>query len=399
MKTFYTAIFCAVLGIPIATSAFATSDTQITDSSPFASEASAESELIAIENQQTDQNKTTANNEQFVEEQNSDSIVNNDQNQDAQNSDRENTQIINNQNNNNNNTNYTTTLNQEQIEEPAANNNIDVNKSYTNSEQLIDSEPYETQTTTTPETADNQKTIKPQILISEINWAGSEFSTADEWIELYNSSSQSVDISGWILAGCATGGEALKIAEGTTINSGDTILIANYDNNSEKTLLNISPDLITSTLSLANSNLEIFLAMPDGTVVDQYTTTGTPQFGSADPKASMERNLTTLDWQITSTNINLKSESQFGTPGKIQTTNTSTDDPDTNNDPLNENNARNTTSNTSTNSQPANNDNKDAIIDSEDDSSQTIINDTRDGNHNQKTDKNEEDLSDNNTDT
>jgi hypothetical protein len=37
------------------------------------------------------------------------------------------------------------------------------------------------------------------VVISELMWPGSTASTADEWIELYNSSDATVDLAGWTL--------------------------------------------------------------------------------------------------------------------------------------------------------------------------------------------------------
>ncbi len=156
----------------------------------------------------------------------------------------------------------------------------------------------------------------PQIYISEINWAGSELSTADEWIELYNPNSTSVDIGGWILTGAATSGDALSIEIGTYIDAVDVILISNYASGHEKTTLEIQPNLVTSSLSLPNSNLDIMLTDPNGYVVDEATTDSSPDFGSTNPKASMERNLTTLEWETATEFINLI-HNQAGTPGLV----------------------------------------------------------------------------------
>lgn len=39
----------------------------------------------------------------------------------------------------------------------------------------------------------------PKVLINEIAWMGTEHSFRDEWIELYNPSSSTIDLSGWTL--------------------------------------------------------------------------------------------------------------------------------------------------------------------------------------------------------
>ena len=159
--------------------------------------------------------------------------------------------------------------------------------------------------------------LESSIIISEINWAGSSTSNADEWIELYNTSSKAMDLSGWVLAGVASGGDALILEHGTVIESQSTLLISNYDFNPEKTTLSIQPNLTTSALALSNTELEVMLVNQDSIVIDDVLLEDTTNFGSSKPYASMERNLETLAWLTTSESINLLTEEQFGTPGIV----------------------------------------------------------------------------------
>ncbi|MDP2631971.1 MAG: lamin tail domain-containing protein [Candidatus Uhrbacteria bacterium] len=157
----------------------------------------------------------------------------------------------------------------------------------------------------------------PTIYISEINWAGSSGSTADEWIELFNPNGQSVDIGGWILTGSATSRSAISLEVGTVIPAKSTLLIANYGLGHANTTLGVTPELVTASISIINTDIEIMLATPEGIVVDEVAFPGTPEFGSTNPIASMERNLTTLEWFTSSTNTNLLDASQLGTPGAL----------------------------------------------------------------------------------
>lgn len=150
----------------------------------------------------------------------------------------------------------------------------------------------------------------PNIYISEINWAGSSLSTADEWIELFNASGQSVDLGGWVLTGAATSGNALGITEGFVAAPGSSVLIANYGLGNEKTTLAVEPNLVTTALSLSNSNLSIMLTMPDGTVVDQVS----ELVGSTNPSTSMYR-LSDGTWAASTSSANLLDANQLGTPG------------------------------------------------------------------------------------
>lgn len=155
----------------------------------------------------------------------------------------------------------------------------------------------------------------PHVFISEINWAGSEKSTADEWIELVNLGSTPVDLSQYVLTGTATSGGAIQIADGTVLAPSHTLVIANYALGDPKTTLLISPDLVTTAISLPNTSLEILFTTPQGLVLDSYTDTGTPDFGASKPVTSVERDLTTLTWHSSTANLGLSSISQFGTPG------------------------------------------------------------------------------------
>ena len=163
-----------------------------------------------------------------------------------------------------------------------------------------------------------QAASSPNVFISEVSWAGSSASQADEWIELYNADSQSVDLGGWILTGSASAGDALMLEDGTTLESGGVLLIANYEMGHENTTLDIEPDLTTAALSLSNSTLEILLTEPDGTVVDRVGDGGAPTFGSTSPMASMERDLETLEWVSATTSENLTNSEQLGTPGIVE---------------------------------------------------------------------------------
>lgn len=160
--------------------------------------------------------------------------------------------------------------------------------------------------------ASQQETTYPEVIISEINWAGSEKSSADEWIELFNTTSKSVDLSGWILTGTATSGNALELEEGTHVDASSTILISNYDKGHEKTTLTIAPSLVSSSLSLPNKMQDILLTTPEGIVIDSVFSE--MQAGSTEPPTSMERTGRN-EWEATVDSVNVESVEQRGTPG------------------------------------------------------------------------------------
>ena len=81
------------------------------------------------------------------------------------------------------------------------------------------------------------------VVFSEVAWAGSSMSNADEWIELYNTREETVDMSGWIVQGAATGGGDLTIPDTTIIQPHSTFLIANYATTHDNSALRNEPDV------------------------------------------------------------------------------------------------------------------------------------------------------------
>ncbi len=116
----------------------------------------------------------------------------------------------------------------------------------------------------------------PKATFGQINWAGSEASTADEWLELKNLSDTLIDLTGWSILGGAGVGKPLPLPTNSTIPANGTFLISNYDLGDPKTTLTIKPDVVTTAVSLSNSALDLTLIASDGTEVDHYPTT--PEF-------------------------------------------------------------------------------------------------------------------------
>ncbi len=145
----------------------------------------------------------------------------------------------------------------------------------------------------------------PSAIISEIAWAGSEKSTADEWIEIRNIGSQALDVSGWSLTGVGTSGSAITIPSASSIAAGSAYLVANYSMTDPKTALIVKPDLVTTTVSIPNSSLNVALVDATGTVVDSLVDPGAPNFGSSTTFSTMKRDLISRTWftETASTNI------------------------------------------------------------------------------------------------
>ena len=159
----------------------------------------------------------------------------------------------------------------------------------------------------------------PNVYISEVAWSGSALSTADEWLEITNRSSEAVDLGGWIVDGAATSAGAIQIAPDTFIESHTTLLIANYNADDPKTTLTVTPQLITNAISLANSGLTLRLIDSVGIVVDTLAFGSSPNAGGTSPFRSAVR-LETGEIKSAETSANILQSTQLGTPGAIDIT-------------------------------------------------------------------------------
>ncbi len=156
----------------------------------------------------------------------------------------------------------------------------------------------------------------PRILIGEVQWSGSSRSTADEWLELWNVSSESVSLDGWSLVGSSE--RPIFFASTTILAPQQTLLIANYAASSDKTLLvNQTITIATSSLSLSNDRLALELRDHTGYVQDSIASATKPPAGSSTPvNTSMVRTRTTSGWSWRSaTSAFFVGAPDLGTPG------------------------------------------------------------------------------------
>ena len=154
------------------------------------------------------------------------------------------------------------------------------------------------------------------ILIGEVQWSGSSRSTADEWLELWNTGSESVDLRGWSLVGASD--KPIYFTSSTSIAPQQAILVANYPASSDKTLLNgqiIS--LATTTLALSNDHLQIELHDQTGALRDSAGTGIKPPAGMSSPtNTSMIRTRLGTAWTWRSaTSTFFGGAPDLGTPG------------------------------------------------------------------------------------
>lgn len=114
------------------------------------------------------------------------------------------------------------------------------------------------------------------VVINEINYMGSYENSGgtqsrDEYVELYNTTSQSINLSGWKFA-CKSGSSSInslvKIPTGVIIKPAQTVLFSRYNNRAVET------PLFLASVSITNSSNECQLRDADGT--------NAPVYGSAD---------------------------------------------------------------------------------------------------------------------
>lgn len=160
------------------------------------------------------------------------------------------------------------------------------------------------------------------VVINEINWAGNNNHTGDEWIELRNMTANPVDITNWIIEGAESNEGTLTIPSGTIAANG-LFLIAELAETSNNSILNVKPNLVDKNITIPNSKLKLNLKDANGILIDTADDgVSKPMAGSsATPSASMERNLIPGDgsvsasWHTATTSVNFDANTtELGTP-------------------------------------------------------------------------------------
>ena len=138
-------------------------------------------------------------------------------------------------------------------------------------------------------------------VINEVMWAGSDLSTADEWVEFTcvdDASSEHpscpTDVSGWKLSYLNSSGiesTMVTFPSGSVIKTGQFFLLSNYKASDSR--LSIDPDFVTTAVTLPNTKLLLRLRDKNDTIIDEADDgIGVPFAGlnpSSGPNASMER--------------------------------------------------------------------------------------------------------------
>ena len=166
------------------------------------------------------------------------------------------------------------------------------------------------------------------VIFNELMWTGSFASSADEWIELRNTTDKAIDLSGWTITRLSEEEEKLMLTiEQGTIPSNGIFLISNYDPEDEKSHLAVAPDLVSTAISLSNSKLQIKLYDGpwdgDATLIDTADDgIGAPAGGDNKAKCAMVRKDAVQDGALASSWYTAEIRSgwdpdttELGTPG------------------------------------------------------------------------------------
>jgi hypothetical protein len=126
-----------------------------------------------------------------------------------------------------------------------------------------------------------QAAAPQSVIINEIAWAGSVDSATDEWLELYNTTTTSIDLTGWTIDD-DSGAQTYELTG--TIASHQYYLLE-----SKEIVTSLPGDGIDS-LSLSNAGDSLILKDAVGTIIDSVnTTSGAWYAGSNTTHATMER--------------------------------------------------------------------------------------------------------------
>jgi len=126
------------------------------------------------------------------------------------------------------------------------------------------------------------------VVINEIMWMGSASSTADEWLELRNMTSESIVLNSWTIQNAGIGSPGAITLSGT-IGPNGFFLISRQTAAVSAMANSITIDQI-ATLSFANGGEVMTLRNSSSTTIDQTPLVGWPAGVNATEKQSMERN-------------------------------------------------------------------------------------------------------------
>jgi len=127
------------------------------------------------------------------------------------------------------------------------------------------------------------------VIINEVMWMGSDVSTSDEWIELKNTSTHPIDLSGFVIVNAGTAGNSITLPTGAMMGVGGYYLISNYAESSASSALAVTPDFVSTGISLLNTGGQLTLRDSVGSSIDQTPLASWPAGTLSTEYHSMER--------------------------------------------------------------------------------------------------------------
>jgi PKD repeat protein len=128
-----------------------------------------------------------------------------------------------------------------------------------------------------------------EVVINEIAWMGTDVSSADEWLELYNNTGGEIDLTGW----------TLKAVDGTPeITLSGTIAAHGYfllERTDDQSVPDVAADQIY-TGALGNSGENLELRDGENNLIDSIDCSEDWLAGNNDTKQTMEK--TDSEWQV-----------------------------------------------------------------------------------------------------
>lgn len=124
--------------------------------------------------------------------------------------------------------------------------------------------------------------VAPAVVINEVAWPGSAANSADEWIELYNTTGAAISLAGWKIVDDA-GAQTYSLSG--TIAANGYFLIER-----SAAATSVAGDLVVSGISLANTGDTLELQNAAGARVDIVNTSGGAWYaGTTSGYYTMER--------------------------------------------------------------------------------------------------------------
>lgn len=155
--------------------------------------------------------------------------------------------------------------------------------------------PIPTSTFTPSPTSTTAPTSALTIVISEVAWAGTQSSSDDEWIELYNPGNKNVNLTNWNLRSSDNSPNIKAEFKDIVLGPGEYLLLERTDDDPT----DVTGDVFY-TGSLSNSGEILRLYDPNGFLVDTANSNGGLwPAGNASTFASMQRSVISTDSNFT----------------------------------------------------------------------------------------------------